>query len=768
MNTNNKRPHSPDATTSAKKVNDDVSAPTDRPHLAPINTNLPLTLTSANTTNEPSTSALPPVVADITEPAREADPAWESESSPIEVPGSPTLEAPLAYYRSTAPNALPAGIAPAPRIDASLCLPGLFRLVVSIWLRHLAACNATDEDVFDGDLPLVMLDGQIWWGYDRALYTKYGNAAIAKAALHYARHALQLDLIHLANRTDELSHSEQNDIFDKWIDGAVQLYSKDTLVEVIWGEAGPPRGFQGKALPEKRRWVVEELWKRCAEMDVPDAKLMVSMRLLSSADIQIELTLSSLSPRSSPYLYARPHLQTHLAIQFNYELDMNISLTDALNAGLGKRPKTLTFPSTVCPISENVKGEERRHYSEWKEEFQRNEPRILAAHLSYDEVDGIAAMMKAYSPYQLRWILSVLWPSVHGRPVQAYVQEAKATQLEVAEALSIVLFANHSDCFKDLKLSDIFANEGILRSIEKRQAKESADIKAKGAKLHAREVKKRTRVSVRAFFNKLAGNSAAREPPQGDRNEKTKELSEWLFADWQRSQTCPSCSQTVTTITYGEQGNEEVDAEDRYHPWNASLDRVVPEHEGGSYWVVSNREMLCWACNALKGNFSQTQARQLVQQLITVGLDRSHLVQRRIVLRNDAKLPQVAPLPFFLDEIRAWSKQQEIVLGSRCLESQKKAAQGGKGKVKKMLTSAQELTKMMLELVVAPGDKVQLHCGVVVPIDYVSIDRLNSEDDYRASNLRPTLYGINAVIKDVDDDTGFWDWMCSARSKLSS
>lgn len=55
------------------------------------------------------------------------------------------------------------------------------------------------------------------------------------------------------------------------------------------------------------------------------------------------------------------------------------------------------------------------------------------------EADGFAALMKAYTPYQLQWILSVSWPDVHGRPCQQYVAQAKATELEVVEAVSTLL-----------------------------------------------------------------------------------------------------------------------------------------------------------------------------------------------------------------------------------------------------------------------------------------------------------------------------------------
>lgn len=120
----------------------------------------------------------------------------------------------------------------------------------------------------------------------------------------------------------------------------------------------------------------------------------------------------------------------------------------------------------------------------------------------------------AYTPYQLRWMLFVLWPDVHGRPVQQYVKEAKATQLEVAEALSILLFANDAKYFKDIELSDVFGNEEIVRSIEKRQAKESGSVKAKSGYLRDREDKKRSNLSVRAYFNQVASNYARREPPE--------------------------------------------------------------------------------------------------------------------------------------------------------------------------------------------------------------------------------------------------------------
>lgn len=151
MNTNNKRASSPSTTPSSNRVQAGNAVPTGRAPLAPFNTD-------AN----PAASSSAPVVIVIHDSSPISSPSLSTAGS-LDVEDRTPLDMPQPYYRSKAPSALPAGIAPAPRIDASVCLPGLFQLATSIWLRHLAACNATAEDVSNGDLPLVMLDGQIWW-----------------------------------------------------------------------------------------------------------------------------------------------------------------------------------------------------------------------------------------------------------------------------------------------------------------------------------------------------------------------------------------------------------------------------------------------------------------------------------------------------------------------------------------------------------------------------------------------------------------------------
>lgn len=138
---------------------------------------------------------------------------------------------------------------------------------------------------------------------------------------------------------------------------------------------------------------------------------------------------------------------------------------------------------------------------------------------------------------------------------------------------------------------------------------------------------------------------------------------------------------------------------------------------------------------------------------------RCHLVNGHIELRPECVLPTIDPSPSVSARIDRWAMDLERELDGRCRDSQIAAAKGGQGKVKQNFVNAGHLRQKVLSALVE-HDLIQLHCGLLVPFDDASLDRLKAADDYRDDMTELTTVALNLLRKACcDDHTPVWEWI---------
>ncbi|PWN25371.1 hypothetical protein BDZ90DRAFT_74203 [Jaminaea rosea] len=184
-------------------------------------------------------------------------------------------------------------------------------------------------------------------------------------------------------------------------------------------------------------------------------------------------------------------------------------------------------------------------------------------------------------------------------------------------------------------------------------------------------------------------------------------------------------------------------------PCNARPDRLDCEkgYEG-------NVELTCVACNLLRGKNSVEGNRRHVRRIVKAWRE------GRCQVVNDVLVPILgggfvgAPTPVEEARIWAWAEEEWERIDDRCKQSQ--TSKRRKPKANKL--TVQDLFDMLVARWAGDGKFLDV-TGAAFDLWFVSVDRLNSEDDYTVANSRLMHSGLN-FLKNTNSN----DYYCRSSS----
>ncbi|CAO1629763.1 unnamed protein product [Jaminaea pallidilutea] len=220
------------------------------------------------------------------------------------------------------------------------------------------------------------------------------------------------------------------------------------------------------------------------------------------------------------------------------------------------------------------------------------------------------------------------------------------------------------------------------------------------------------------------------EPPP----EKIKELTLIYRQLWEETPNCPLCGVELTAIN-------EVEAAEQtrkgVRSTNASMDRKTPGSQGGRY-EANNLQCMCAGCNYLKLHYTFEATVDTVKRLRDARATWKSSSNGFIALeREPSSVPATAAQRA---KIEKWAECKRRSLSS-----------GAEKRQLSCTVSVTDITKMLLDRMCA-AMLFQDAVGMVLPLEQLSIDRIDPMKGYEPTNIRLLLTQLNMIRRECPDD----------------
>ncbi|CAO1630822.1 unnamed protein product [Parajaminaea phylloscopi] len=180
------------------------------------------------------------------------------------------------------------------------------------------------------------------------------------------------------------------------------------------------------------------------------------------------------------------------------------------------------------------------------------------------------------------------------------------------------------------------------------------------------------------------------------------------------------------------------------HPFNLSLDRRIPGSKGGTY-LGGNIAFTCVGCNLCKMWMGKAHWLSVLETLrqATYSVDTAGFLRPREPLKTIQ--------PTRGEEHNACAKWSKAAA--------RRADEAGKAKERKKSSLSQQDCFELLTRVYVGGGNFQDISGVVLPIEFASIDRIDPKGRYEMGNVRVIFSGFNLLRSDAPDDSSIQMWL---------
>lgn len=227
------------------------------------------------------------------------------------------------------------------------------------------------------------------------------------------------------------------------------------------------------------------------------------------------------------------------------------------------------------------------------------------------------------------------------------------------------------------------------------------------------------RHSARMFWNRKAHGAARRQYKVEHPARSIVIDLAWLFEDLFRKQKgqCLYCSAPLR-VSKGKAWN------------NASPDRRIPARQGGSY-SKSNVDIVCVGCQFSKWWYSDAAFRTLLLAMTHAKwkYEESRLTCEVNEFRQDVTLQEEERL------VMPWCRKTLAAMKSR----------------KSCHLEIEDLLLLVQANWLGAGSLIDA-AGIALPLQTISVDRIDSAEPYKRGNIRLLLWGLNSLKgADIDD-----------------